>query len=289
MYQVLNNARWNRYAARDARRGGLCALLSATLFMAACSGPGTGPQTDPADVMAAALAAAETGRLLHPADPYWPYHQAELQTAATPAFAYLDTALALDADYAPAIALLSKLQYEAGRYDEAVTLLRDHLDRHPDADDALRAALALHLDAVGAWEEADLVLATCSEDSPPAAGVRTYLGLQGDDVEAATAAAGRALEADPNSAANHNNQGIALLYAGKPAEAHAAFLEALARDEALPGALYNLAIVETFYFYDPDAGRQWFARYRELASDDPDDLATTLGFEMTTASREDAR
>jgi len=137
--------------------------------------------------------------------------------------------------------------------------------------------------------EADAVLATCSEDSPPTAGVRTYLGLQGDDVAGATAAAAQALEADPASAANHNNNGIALLYAGKPAEARAAFMAALDLDEALPGALYNLAIVETFYFYDPDAGRQWFARYRELASDDPDDLATTLGFEMTTAIREDAR
>ena len=284
MYRVLNNARWNGCDARDARRGGLCALLLATVFVAACGGPGAGPGTDPSD----ALHEADAGRRLHPTEPYWPYHQAELQMAAAPAFAYLDTALALAPDYAPAIALLSKLQYEAGRHDEAIDLLRGHLDRYPEAEDALRAALALHLDALGAWEEADAVLATCSDDSPPAAGVRTYLGLQGDDVEAATTSAARALETDPASAANHNNQGIALLYAGKPAEARAAFLAALERDEALPGALYNLAIVETFYFYDPDAGREWFARYRELASDDPDDLATTLGFEMTTARREDS-
>lgn len=285
MYPVLKNARWKGCTARDARRRAPYALVLVILFVAACSGPGAGPQSDPAD----ALAAAQAGRLLHPTEPYWPYHLAELQATAAPAFAHLDTALALDPDYAPAIALLSKLQYEAGRHDEAIALLQDHIARHPETDDALRAALALHLDALGAWEEADAVLATCSEDSPPAAGVRTYLGLQGDDVTAAMDAAEQALAADPASAANHNNHGIALLYAGKPDEARAAFMDALELDGDLPGALYNLAIVETFYFYDEEAGRRWFAQYRELASDDPDDLGTTLGFEMTTAAREDAR
>jgi tetratricopeptide (TPR) repeat protein len=274
----------NGGAERDARHlvVGL-GLLAAVLLVTACSGPGRGPETDPAT----ARAEAEAGRRLHPTEPYWPYRQAELATNAAPALAHLDTALALDADYAPAIALLSKLQYESGRHAQAVTLLRDHLRRQPAADDALRAALALHLDALGAWEEADSVLADCSDQSAPAAGVRTYLGLQGDDARTAADAAERALAVDPGSAANHNNQGIALLYAGRPDEARQAFLDALERDDDLPGALYNLAIVETFYFYDTEAGRRWFARYRELATDDPDGLAESLGFALTTASRED--
>ena len=119
--------------------------------------------------------------------------------------------------------------------------------------------------------------------------MRTFLGLRGEDPLAATEEAERALKADPESAANLNNHGIALLYAGQPAEARQAFLAALERDDDLSGALYNLAIVDTYYFYDEDAGRQWFARYSELASDDPDDLATLLGVTVTAASREDER
>ena len=45
--------------------------------------------------------------------------------------------------------------------------------------------------------------------------------------------------------------------------------------------------MDTYYFYDEEAGRQWFARYQTLASDDPDDLATALGVTLTTASREE--
>lgn len=289
MYGRLKNARWRRRAARDARIvrvGGLGSLLLAVVLMgAACSGPGSGPVTDPSTARDEALAQ----RRLHPTEPYWPHRLAELADRPLAATAHLDTALALDPDYAPAIALMSKLQYDEGRHEEAVALLRGHLERRPDADDALRAALALHLDALGAWEEADAALATCADQSAPAAGVRTYLGLRGEDVTAAAEAAQVALEADPASAANHNNQGIALLYAGRPAEARTAFLAALERDDALPGALYNLAIVDAFYFYDEDAGRRWFARYRTLASEDPDGLADTLGGGMTTARREDDR
>jgi Tfp pilus assembly protein PilF len=98
---------------------------------------------------------------------------------------------------------------------------------------------------------------------------------------AAAEAARMALEADPASAANHNNHGIALLYAGRPDAARQAFLDALERDAALPGALYNLAIVEAFYFFDEDAARGWFDRYVATGSrDDPDDLSAHFGLEL---------
>ena len=92
----------------------------------------------------------------------------------------------------------------------------------------------------------------------------------------------RTLEANPRSAANHNNYGICLLYAGDPRGAREAFRKALEIDPELPGALYNMAIVEATYFFDEASGRAYFARYRQLASDDPDDLATLLGEEVTS-------
>ena len=151
------------------------------------------------------------------------------------------------------------------------------------------AALALHLDAIGAWEESDEALASCGDGSAKVSTVRTFLGLRGENPLAATEEAERALKADPESAVNLNNHGIALLYAGQPVKARQAFLAALERDDDLSGALYNLAIVDTYYFYDEDAGRRWFTRYSELASDDPDDLASILGVTLTAASHKDKR
>lgn len=261
-------------------------LMVAALVLAGCSGTAPGPTSDPVADLEAALA----GRKLQPTEPYWSYRQAILHEAAGRAelaHAHLDSALSLDGEYAPAIALRSKLLFDEGRHQPAISLLTDYRDRHPEADDALCAALALHLDAVGAWEESDAVLATCSENSPPVTAVRTFLGLRGEHPVAATAAAEKALQADPESAVNLNNHGIALLYAGRPVEAKQAFLAALERKSDLPGALYNLAIVDTYYFYDEDAGREWFSRYSALASDDPDNLATTLGGTVATAVREE--
>jgi Flp pilus assembly protein TadD len=105
---------------------------------------------------------------------------------------------------------------------------------------------------------------------------RTYVKLRGEGFLDAEATAREALDANPKSAANHNNLGICLLYDGKPFAAREAFEAALAIDPQLPGALYNLAIVETVYDFDPDAGRRWFDRYLEVASDDPDDLKSLL-------------
>jgi lipoprotein NlpI len=89
-----------------------------------------------------------------------------------------------------------------------------------------------------------------------------------------------ALAANPDSAPNHNNFGIALLYDGEPEAAREAFLTALELDGQLAGALYNLAIVETYYFYDLDKGREWFSRYAELDTEDPDELGAVFGIEL---------
>ena len=42
-----------------------------------------------------------------------------------------------------------------------------------------------------------------------------------------------------------------------------------------------MAIVEAFYFFNEEAGRKWFARYKQFASDDPDDLTSVLGTDVS--------
>jgi hypothetical protein len=41
--------------------------------------------------------------------------------------------------------------------------------------------------------------------------------------------------------------------------------------------------VEGFYFFDDAAGREWFARYKKVASDDPDDLAARFGAKVSSS------
>jgi tetratricopeptide (TPR) repeat protein len=225
---------------------------------------------------------------LAPAEPYWPFRMGELYLAADstmPAMHYLNAALRVDPSYAPAAALLSKQYYDSGMYAQGVELLDGFLARNPQAPDAIRAALALHLDAVGDAERAAAVLAPCSRDSEDANAARAYVALRGTDPKSALDAAKRVLDAGDASAVNHNNYGIALLHAGRPLEARSAFKTALSIDDKLPGALYNMAIVEAFYFFDEAAGREWFARYRQVASDDPDNLAARFGLKVSASGK----
>ena len=216
-------------------------------------------QTASPEEVSAALDDAREKMTLSPEEPYWPYRVGELYAATdstASAIAYLQSALALDPDYAPAAALQSKLYYETANYSEAVVLLEGFLSRNADAPDALRAALALHLEALGDVERAQAVLDGCSGNSRAVRETRTFVSLRGDDAKAALDSAKRALDDNPKSAVNHNKYGIALLFAGRPVEARKSFLAALDLNERLPGALYNMAIVEAFYFFDEESGRQ---------------------------------
>ncbi|MCK5406524.1 MAG: hypothetical protein KAJ37_03680, partial [Candidatus Krumholzibacteria bacterium] len=94
----------------------------------------------------------------------------------------------------------SKLYYETERYDRAVALLDDFLSRNQDAPDALRAALALHLEALGNVDRAQAVLNDCSASSKEARAARTFVSLRGNDMQSALDAAKLALEDDPRSA-----------------------------------------------------------------------------------------
>jgi len=222
---------------------------------------------------------------LAPNEPYWAFRMGELYAAADSsalAVQYLQKSLAVDGSYQPAAALLSKLYYDAGMFAQGVDLLDGFIARNPNAAGEIRAALALQLEAAGESARADAVIAQCSTESS-AAQVRAYMTLRGQDPKSALASAKQALDADESSAANHNNYGIALLHAGRPVEAREHFKNALSIDKKLPGALYNMAIVEAFYFFDEAAGREWFAKYKQVASDDPDDLAARFGAKVTAS------
>jgi tetratricopeptide (TPR) repeat protein len=284
--------------ARSAALGLLCCYLIVTIGGCSTSGwlkvPFTGgePAQEPAEDLnrgqiAKALVFAAEKMRLHPQEPYWPFRLAELYSAADStdrAMAFLDYTLDLDPGYAPAATLLSKHYYEQEYYEAGIDLLEDFVSRNSDAPDAVRAALALHLEAVGDVDGAHSVLKQCRGSSQEVRAAQTFVSLRDDDTEAAIKAAKQALDSDSRSAANHNNYGIALLLAGRPTEARESFLTALELNKELPGALYNMAIVETFYFFDEAKGRAWFVRYRRHASADPDDLASVFGTDLTENS-----
>ena len=239
--------------------------------------------------IAAALELARIEMQANPQEPYWPFRMGELYVAADSinlAATHLHSALGIDPGYAPAAALLSKLYYDAGLFEDGIDLLDGFLGANANAPDELRVALALHLEALGELDRAHEVLDGCSGDVSAA---QTFVTLRGDEIQPVLDTAKLALEANPKSAANHNNYGIALLHAGRPVEARKAFLKALDIDDKHPGALYNMAIVEAFYFFDEKAGHEWFEKYRKYASDDPDDLATRFAARVSTLSEPDAR
>jgi len=280
-------------ASPEALRGVLLCLLVAA--SSGCGGlgflPGGGDGHDGARVDGAkseatgdAISTTRAKMRLAPTEPYWPFHLGELQVASdstAAAVGSLNASLALDPSYAPAVSLLSKIYYDEKLHSEAIGLLETFLSRNPTAPDKLRAALALHYETVGEIEKANAVLAGCAGDARDAHGARVMVSLRGESPQTVLEIAKRALDADDRSAANHNNYGIALLYTGRPVEAREAFRAALELNQKLPGALYNMAIVETFYFFDEAAGREWFARYKRFASEDPDNLAARFDADVS--------
>jgi Tfp pilus assembly protein PilF len=220
-----------------------------------------------------------------PREAYWPYHLAELYLAAdstAEAIDALKASLTADPGYAPSVSLLSRIYYDAHMHPQAVTLLEDYLAHNATAPDALRASLALNYDALGDTEKADAALAACAPGSRDAASARVLSRLRGNDNTALLEEAKRALDDDAKSAANHNNYGIALLVAGRPFDARDEFRAALNLEGELPGALYNMAIVETFYFFDDSSGREWYARYLKVDNEDPDNLKAHFDAVVTT-------
>lgn len=241
-------------------------------------------------------------RVADPGEPYWPHRIAELNLARRASSVapvsvpvpsdsgevaaggevevWLRRALEADPGYAPSLTLLSRLLYEEGRHFEAIEILAPAVEGQVMAGAAeVRACLALHQIAAGDVRGAEATLAPLEargEHWAQVGSVLTYARLHGERYREAPRWAERALEAE-ESAANCNNFGIALLQEGKPKEARGQFLRALELTPEHPGALYNLAIVERFYFFDEAAALAYFQRYRAVAREDPDGLAEIFG------------
>ncbi len=219
---------------------------------------------------------------LAPSEPYWPYALARLYVDADSlgrAEALLERSLARRADYAPALALRASLDYAAGRHDRAIRALEAALAR-PGAFPGgppreLLEGLALHYEAAGQPERARATVASLPPRRPAPALV--YLGLRGDAPENVAEAAESAMRAEPGSAANQNNFGIARLRAGDPIAARKALERAVALDSTLAGPYYNLAILEKYYLFEDARAAAWFERYWRLSQDDPDGLAAEFG------------
>lgn len=218
---------------------------------------------------------------LDPAQPYWPFRLAELQVASDSsdaAVASLETALRRDRGYAPALALLSRLDFAAGRHEQAVARLEraraDGAAFPGGFPSALVEGLALHYDALGRIDEAREALRGLAPGHRGSAAV--YLTLRGDTPDSADGAARADVREHPKSAVSHNNYGITRLRAGDPEGARKAFERAIDLDPALPGPYYNLAILEKYFAFDDAAAARWFGLYRQRSSDDPDGLAEAL-------------
>jgi tetratricopeptide (TPR) repeat protein len=271
----------DRARNRFAKCAGAVAIVAGAMTLAACghtSGGGNARHSSPARVP---NDDAELRRLSreNAAEPFWPYRLAEVfvaQGQPDSAEAHLRDSLTRDPAYEPALALHSKLLYEAGRHDEAVQLLEAARERKSGTLPVeLCAALALNYQALGKKDEAESVVQSVEDQSVdwkrngPAL---VYLRLKGERFLDSPAIAKKSLEADPSNAVNLNNYGIAQLYSGDPEGAKESFLKAHELNPRLPGALYNLAIVEHFYFFELKTAREWYRQYRALSPEDPDGL-----------------
>lgn len=220
-----------------------------------------------------------------PSEPFWPYRIAQLQSSAgfaPQAEDALRTAIARDSAYAPALTTLSRLLYEQGRHEEAVRLLapvREHRVPMPPADRAaVLSGLALHEAALGREDEARATLGELARDErDDAVAAEAWLAVRGTENAAALELTEKAVKADANSAANHNNRGIALLRAADPDGAAREFERAIELDPARPGPYYNLAILERWYRLDTVAATKRFQQYWTRSHADPDSLYAELG------------
>jgi len=219
---------------------------------------------------------AEQQASLAPAEPYWPYHIAELYAGADSlprAERALGEALARDPNYAPALALESKLAFDQGRHLEAITMLEAAKQRRPLTPE-LAAGLAMHYDAIGRTDLAGGTLATLARSEQTDVNVaRVAVTLEGATPDSAAALAADLVHRHPHDAACQNNYGITRLRAGDADAAGAAFEKAIDLNPRLPGPYYNLAILEKFYRLDDQAAAAWFQKFQQHSTSDPDGLA----------------
>jgi tetratricopeptide (TPR) repeat protein len=216
-----------------------------------------------------------------PSQPFWSYRLGQMYLAADSAGqaeVALKASLASDPGYAPALALMSKLYFLAGRHEEAVQMLEAaRSGGFPGGfPPALLAGLALHYDALDRTDlAADLMARAGRAQANGSPSV--YMTLRSASPDSAAEPAEDAVKKAPRSAVNQNNYGITRLRAGDLDGAQRAFATAIEIDPSLPGPYYNLAILEKYYRFDDDAAAKWFRLYGARSQDDPDGLADVFG------------
>lgn len=278
--------------ARMAIRSASAALLLSCLLMAGCLkfwGSGSA-QNDPKRVKGEEIAALRSQAALQSSEAYWPQRLAEIHFARAQrdsATHYCAEALRRSPDYPAALALRSRLHYELGEHQQAADMLRT-ADARQALSPALLAGLALHLERLEHYDAADAIYARL-EPAPETSSVLIYRRLSGEEFPQALELAEQAVARDPNDAQTLNNHAVALLYAGAPSRAKEQLLRAHALDAKLPGPLYNLAIVDRYYFFDEAASRQWLSDYLRLSSEDPDGLVESFAQADAQAQQEQAK
>lgn len=212
-----------------------------------------------------------------PTDPYGPFRVAQLELARDSSIAAergLHAALARDPSYPPALALLSKLEFQSARHAEAIAMIEAARSHGAALPDAVLEGLALHYDALGQTDKARDVMASLTGGGRDrTTSPIVFVLLRGATPDSAAELAREAAHRNPKSAVCQNNFGITRLRAGDPKEAREAFTKAIALDPSLPGPYYNLSILEKYYALDDSAAARWFALYRERSNVDPDGLA----------------
>jgi tetratricopeptide (TPR) repeat protein len=270
-------------------------LLASALSLAACAHTSKATKAHDSQASRASENTAQLNQLgqENPAEPFWPYRVAEVFVARgqrDSAEVFLRDSLSRDPSYEPALALHSKILYDAGRYGEGVQLLEKARERKSGLLPVeLATALALHYQALGKAAEAESTAQSVEDgnvDWKRNGPALVYLRLKGEHFLDAPAIAKKSLDADPSNAVNLNNYGIAQLYSGDPEGAKQSFLKAHELDPHLPGALYNLAIVEHFYFFETQSAREWYREYRKLSPEDPDGLEAVLAAGDAEAPKE---
>jgi predicted O-linked N-acetylglucosamine transferase (SPINDLY family) len=120
-------------------------------------------------------------------------------------------------------------QYRAGRLDEAIAMLADLCDQHPD-DPRLLLVYATAALRHGDRERGIALLGTAVELQPDNAVAHYQLGVALDEARRtgeALSSYERAIGAKPDFAEAHNNRGVALKALGRPDEALASFERAI--------------------------------------------------------------
>jgi tetratricopeptide (TPR) repeat protein len=238
------------------------------------------PKTPAAAGNADQLREARERSVTEPGVAYWPFRAGEILAAkdsVAQAESMLRVALDRDPSYAPALSLQSRLWFDAGRHQEAITLLEAARARPGAFPQELLVGLALHYDAIDRPDQARALLASAGKPEDRSRSGVVYLALRGAVSDSVAGVKKNDIDGGAKTAAEHNNLGIVKLRSGDPVGARKAFQAAIDKDPKLAGPYYNLAILEKFYLLDDEAADRWFRAYRQRSNEDPDSLFAVFG------------